>query len=133
MVLQPRPCGLLCRQRTVPRAVMRWHMPSTGVVHAATVHTSTANHNTEDSDSDSSVFNVTEEEARIAATVEQPIDWADVRRMERMLGPRPPRPANAPTQRVVRRTEEDVWLAAGAPGYEHLVDKKAETNDQGER
>lgn len=67
-----------------------------------------------DEDGGTDVFAVTDAERRIASTVHQPIDWSDVRRIERMMHSRRQRPPGAPGRTNVRKTEEDVWLEAGA-------------------
>ena len=67
-----------------------------------------------DGGSDTDVFAITDEERRIASTVHQPIDWGDVRRIERMMRSSRRRPPGAPGRTNVRKTEEDVWLEAGA-------------------
>ena len=67
-----------------------------------------------DGGSDTDVFAITDEERRIASTVHQPIDWGDVRRIERMMRSTRRRPPGAPGRTNVRKTEEDVWLEAGA-------------------
>ena len=74
---------------------------------------------------DEELFGVTPAEREIADTVHQHIDWADVRRIERRLMSPRRRPESGLGRTNVRKSEEDVWLDAGAPGYD-AGDKQGE-------